>query len=71
MAAGPGSRESSEGHHCWYCEDLLQWHEGSISAGCQLGRYSLAKSPPNAEVGIGCVIEDVELRNAQFEYARR
>jgi hypothetical protein len=29
------------------------------------------KNLPSADAGIGCVIEDAELRKAQFEYARR
>lgn len=31
----------------------------------------ILKVLPSADAGIGCVIEDAELRKAQFEYARR
>ena len=33
--------------------------------------YELLERFPSADAGIGCVIEDLELRKAQFEYARR
>ncbi len=33
--------------------------------------FEIRKILPSADAGIGCVIEDMELRTAQFEYARR
>jgi len=34
-------------------------------------QQSIVKSWPNADAGIGCLIEDADLRQAQAEYARR
>lgn len=34
-------------------------------------QYAIIKTLPNADAGIGCLIENAELRKAQFEYARR
>ena len=31
----------------------------------------ILKTLPSADAGIGCVVKDAELREAQFEYARR
>jgi hypothetical protein len=39
--------------------------------GLNFEQYSTLKTLPTADAGIGCVIEDTELRKAQFEYARR
>jgi hypothetical protein len=47
---------------------------GTIAAyapGISSDQEPLVKSLPNADAGIGCVIQDAELRKAQFEYARR
>jgi hypothetical protein len=44
--------------------------------GCSVEYHSpveaeILKKLPSADAGIGCLIEDMELRKAQFEYARR
>jgi hypothetical protein len=44
--------------------------DSSYPPGVNSDRYSLAKSLHYADVDVGCVIEDVELHNAEFEYAR-
>jgi hypothetical protein len=47
---------------------------GTIVAGApgvNAEQESLVRSLPNADAGTGCVISDMELRKAQFEYARR
>jgi hypothetical protein len=47
---------------------------GTIAAfmpGISSDQYTVVRPLPKADAGIGCVIEDEELRKAQFEYARR
>jgi hypothetical protein len=43
----------------------------AFAPGISAEQYSIVRTLPNADAGIGCVIEDTELRKAQFEYARR
>jgi hypothetical protein len=40
------------------------------SPGVKPEQYPLIANLPNADAGIGCLIEDSELRKAQFEYAK-
>jgi hypothetical protein len=47
---------------------------GTIAAfppGISPEQHALVRRLPNADAGIGCVIENMEFRKAQFEYARR
>ena len=47
---------------------------GTIVAGApgvSSDQYSIVKTLPNADAGIGCVVEDIELRKTQLEYSRR
>jgi len=47
---------------------------GTIAAfapGVGFDQKLIIKRLPNADAGVGCVVKDPELRNAQFEYARR
>jgi hypothetical protein len=47
---------------------------GTIAAfapGVGSDQYPIVRRLPNADAGIGCNIEDADLRKAQFEYARR
>ncbi len=55
-------------------EKLKIYMSGTIAAyspGVEKEQYPLIANLPKADAGIGCVIEDSKLREAQFEYAKK
>lgn len=43
----------------------------AYSPGVKKENYPLIIDLPRADAGVGCIVEDAELRKVQFEYARK